>query len=262
MIAGADVVRYLLSAGGVVLVFLIASLWTFVTNRSRRSARVILAIAIAFTVASLYGFEVRIARLTVGSLQPFKSTDVAAGKRTALVILGSGSVMVNDWDGRSFGITDKPAMSRVLEASRVFDLIDPALVISSGGDPHPQWRRTPGAETMRTALVLLGVPADRIVVETQSQTTRDEAIIVAPMLKAYAIEQVVLVTSETHMRRSLATFRAVGVNAIPAMALEFSRTRVALADLWMPTTDGLAFASANAHEALGVIYYWLRGWMK
>lgn len=262
MIAGADVIRYLLSAGGVIIVFLIASLWVFFSPRSRRPARVLLAIALAFTFFSIYGLQIFFARALVGSLKPFQQADAVPGRRTAMVILGSGSTMVEDWDGRTLSISDRAAMSRVLEASRVFRMIDPAVVISSGGDPRPMKGRPPTGETMRDTLIGLGVPPDRIMVETQSKTTREEAVVVAPILKAQGIEQVVLITSETHMRRSLAAFGAVGVSAIPAIAQEYSRARVPLTDLLMPTDDGLWSASANAHEVIGILYYWLRGWVQ
>lgn len=262
MIAGADFVRYLLSAGGVIVVFLLASLWTFAADRSRRSARVAFAVALAFTLLSIYGLQIVVARALVGSLKPFHKTDVIAGRRTAIVILGSGSAVAEDWDGRTFAFADQAAMSRTLEAARVFRLIDPAVVIASGGDPHPERGRPPTGDTMRTALIALGVPADRIMVETASTMTREEALVIAPMLRAQQIEQVVLVTSETHMPRSLGVFRAAGIAAIPAMAQEYSRGGASLTELLVPSEGGLWFASANIHELLGTVYYRLRGWIK
>jgi uncharacterized SAM-binding protein YcdF (DUF218 family) len=118
----------------------------------------------------------------------------------------------------------------------------------------------PGGEAMRDHLIALGVPADRILVETESGTTRDEALIVDRMLKAQGIEQVILVTSETHMRRSLGVFRSVGIHAIPAIAQEFLRGQATWSDLVLPGQGGLDLGSQNVHEVLGLIYYWLRGW--
>ena len=73
-------------------------------------------------------------------------------------------------------------------------------------------------------------------------------------------EHVVLVTSEIHMRRSIATFRTAGIDAVPAIAadpLNFeSRIRS-----FIPTTEGLRFSSYVAHEYVGLVYYWLRGWI-
>ena len=60
---------------------------------------------------------------------------------------------------------------------------------------------------MKTALVELGVPADRILLESTSQVTHDEAVLTARMLRDLEITSCVLVTSNLHMRRALATFR-------------------------------------------------------
>jgi uncharacterized SAM-binding protein YcdF (DUF218 family) len=270
VILGADIVRYLLSSGGAIVIFLIAALWitaaaraSRVESRGMRTARrALLAAAAGFTLLSIYGLQFLVAKSIVGSLKPFKASDVVAGKRTAVVILGSGTWHVEDWDGRTATYPDIAAASRVLEAARIFQMIDPVVVISSGGNPHPERPTTPGGEGMRADLIRLGVPADRILVETESKTTRDEAVVVDRMMRAQAIDQLVLVTSETHMRRSLSVFRSVGLNPVPAIAMEFLRSEASWGDLLLPSQGGLAQGSENLHEVLGMTYYWLRGWHK
>ncbi len=166
-----------------------------------------------------------------------------------------------DWDGRTLSFVDRAAAIRVTEAARVFRLVDAAIVVSSGGDPHPKRYGAPTGETMRDALVAAGVPLDRIVVETQSHTTRDEAIVVGPILESRGASQIILVTSGIHMTRALGTFRAAGIPAVPAIAREFD-PEPALASFFLPTKEGLAVASENVHEILGITYYWLRGWWR
>ncbi|HEX4628304.1 MAG TPA: YdcF family protein [Gemmatimonadales bacterium] len=261
MIAGSDVVGYLLSGGGVVVCFLAAAAWLAFRPASRRARRVLFVGALVFGVASIYSGQYLVAQAIVGSLKPFQAASVAAARRTAVVVLGSGSIDAEDWDGRRLSVVDRTDAARVLEAARVFKLVDPAIVISSGGNPHPRRRTTPTGETMRDALVTVGVPADRIVVETVSKTTRDEAVIIASMLGERSVEQVILVTSQTHMRRALGAFRAVGIAAIPAIAQEFDRD-LPVSRQFLPSDDGLFLAASNAHEMLGCAYYWLRGWWK
>lgn len=262
MVAGADVVRYLLSAGGVILIFFIASVWITFSRRSRRPLHLTLAAAIALVIAGNIGVQLLLARLVVGRLEPFKAAGASGGAQAAIVILGSGSLDVEDWDGRNLALPDPAGAARVLEAVRVYNLVAPAFVISSGGNPRPSRRMTPGAETMRDLLVARGVPADRIVLETESATTRDEALLIAPILKSRNARPVILVTSGIHMRRALGAFRAVGVDAVPAIAQEIPLDRLSAADYAMPSGLGLDLASANAHEILGFAYYWLRGWWK
>src|SRR5207244_11392553 len=87
----------------------------------------------------------------------------------------------------------------------------------SGGAPAGV-HTNPSALTMRNELVQLGVPAERIVLEASSQTTRDEAVLIAPMLRAMSVTRIVLITSDIHMRRALGAFRAVGIDPVPAIA--------------------------------------------
>src|SRR5262249_52797152 len=162
MIAGSDFIRYALSGGGVVLVLLGFALWMLRSTAARQSRRTMLVVALGFTAVSIYTRQFLLAQMLGGSLRPFAAADAAPNRRTAVVVLGSGSIDVQDWDGHRYALPDRPAMARVLEASRVFKLIEPAIVISSGGSPHPGQNVTPTGETMRDALIALGVPAQPI----------------------------------------------------------------------------------------------------
>ena len=110
-------------------------------------------------------------------------------------------------------------------------------------------------------LVRIGIPSERIVVESDSQTTHEEAVLVAPMLKSLGAERVVLVTSDIHMLRSLGAFRAYGVDAVPAIAPATSAGEPLRARI-VPSESGLGRARAVAHEVFGMIYYVARGWWK
>ena len=268
MIAGSDFVGYLLSAGGVVVCLVAVAIWMAIAPSSRRARRFLVVAAAGFLISSVYEGQYLLTRMIVGSLKPFNAatlsapeTDASAGPTTAIVVLGSGSLDVEDWTGRRFSFVDRTAAARVLEAARVFSLVDHAIVISSGGNPHSERRSAPTGETMRDALIALGVPGDRIIVETVSKTTRDEAIVVTEILRERKVEQVILVTSEVHMPRALGAFRAAGVRPIPAVAQEFERD-LPLARVFLPSKEGLAVAATNAHELLGFVYYWLRGWWR
>jgi uncharacterized SAM-binding protein YcdF (DUF218 family) len=156
---------------------------------------------------------------------------------------------------------DPFAASRVLETARVFRLTNPEWVISSGGLVDPDDPGTPSGASMQDALVRLGIPAARILTETQSANTHDEALIVVPMIRSLNIDHLIVVTSETHMRRSIGVFRAQGVEAIPAIARHDRRPRT----WWewvVPTERGLNETAIVAHEVFGLAAYTWRGWYR
>jgi uncharacterized SAM-binding protein YcdF (DUF218 family) len=139
-------------------------------------------------------------------------------------------------------------------------LVQPQWVISSGGAIDSDEPEDPVAVTMQETLVRLGVPLERIIVEGASTNTRDEATSVAAMLPSLSIDHVILVTSPVHMRRSVGTFRAVGVTVIPAIAREAVYSDWTLSVL--PTQAGLRLAALVVHEAVGLAYYRINGWYK
>jgi uncharacterized SAM-binding protein YcdF (DUF218 family) len=169
--------------------------------------------------------------------------------------------VARDWDDARLPVLDGASADRVLEAIRVFRMTDAAWVIASGGLVKPREFDEPNGRTMRDALIRSGVPAARLLVETESRNTHDEAVIVRDMLRSLDVQHVILVTSEIHMRRSLGTFRAQGIQAVPAIARRAPATIPWIA--WIvPTEVGLNLASDVWHEILGLGYYFIRGWYR
>lgn len=253
-------VWFLFSSGAVVAFLLVGALWIWRRPHSPNARRFLLLAALVYTALSIYGISYATGRLLLIGLRPLTQSDVPPG-RTAIVLLGSGSFTARDWDENRFSIVDRAAASRVLEAARVFRMTDAAWIISSGGLVDPEDRDEPSGLTMRDELVRLKVPASRVLVETKSRNTRDEAVIVRDMLKALDVDHVVLVTSDIHMRRSLGTFRAEGIDAIPAIARQPFED-IPVGGWVIPSEGGLDEAGAVWHEILGLVYYFARGWFR
>jgi len=254
------VVRFFLSTTGALVCLLAAIAWIWRRPQSAPARRTLFTIAIAYTLFSVYAVPSAIALALSAGYHPFTAADAPGAGRTALVVLGAEAIRIDGWDEHlSLSLMSSVAASRVLEAWRVYRLIAPAVVVSSGGVPHEGESSVPSGENMRDELVRLGIPDSRIIVETASRDTHDEAVIIAPMLRERGIEHLVLVTSQTHMRRSLAVFRAQGWSAVPAIAPD-----PAFAAGWrawlLPSTEGLDLSHQVMHELLGLPYYWVRGW--
>jgi uncharacterized SAM-binding protein YcdF (DUF218 family) len=251
---------FIFTTDAVVLSLVVMAVWVAWQPASRLARRTLLSVAIFYALISTFAVSYAAGRLLVAGFEPFARSHVPAG-RSAIVVLGSGSVTVRDWDDREFSNVDYSAAARVLEAWRVYRLVDPAVVIASGGKVDPADGEEATGVTMRDALARLGVPPDRLVLEGRSRNTHEEAVLIAGMLASGELtaDQIILVTSEAHMRRSLGAFRASGVHAIPAIA-RLDLTDLSALDWVLPSDRGLWHSSLVVHEALGLAYYRLRGW--
>lgn len=255
-----EVVEFAFSVGGIVVALFLGVFWLWMRPRSKAPRRFLAAIAIVYGLAAIYGVDYWIGRVLATGYRPFVAADVSRGP-VAIVVMGSGSFTARDWDHNEYSMPDKAAASRVLEAVRVYHLVNPDLVISSGGKIHPDdpWIAT--AEAMRDALLQLGVPASRIALQTKSRNTYEEAVDDAKLCASLNIHRIIVVTSDLHMRRAIGAFRAAGVNAVPAIVRDSNTARY-----WyewvLPGDLGLLKASLIAHEVLGIGYYAARGWYR
>ena len=256
----ADLVWYIFSSGGAVVLLAAAAVWALVSPRSSAARRVLSALVLFYWITSTDIVPDTVRQLLASGYAPLTRQQVPAG-RTAVILLGSGSLRFRDWSENQFAVVDPIGASRLLEAARVYHLLDADYIISSGGLITPTDRTRPSGQTMAEALVTLGVPKERILIEKDSRTTRHEAVIIKEMLAAHPVEHVVLVTSQFHMRRSVGTFKAAGIDVVPAIVREPQGF-----DTWwerlVPTDKGLKDSAMAVHEVFGILWYAVRGWFR
>lgn len=255
----AGVAWYLFSSGGAIALLSIAAAWA-VVSRTPFARRFALSLGLFYWTASTDIVPDTMRQVLAAGYRPLTRADVPSG-RTAVVLLGSGSLRFRDWSDNQIAVIDPIGASRLLEAARVYRLLGADYIVSSGGLATTTDRIQPSGQTMADTLLTLGVPKDRILIETQSRTTRHEAIVIKEMLSAHPVDHVVLVTSQFHMRRSVGTFKAAGIPVIPAIVREPQAF-----DTWweklIPTDKGLKDSAMAAHEILGMAAYGLRGWYR
>jgi len=155
----------------------------------------------------------------------------------------------------------KESADRIVHASRLYRAGKAPLVVATGGGDGRSIAVQNPADTTADLLVEWGVPRDAILLERESHTTYENAIYTRKLLEARGIDgPVLLVTSATHMRRSMAVFESAGLRAIPA-ATDYGPGRIDLGDpiIWLPDADALHETDGAIKEYLGMFVYRLRG---
>jgi len=107
----------------------------------------------------------------------------------------------------------RSSVVRLCEAIRLLQLNPEAKLIISGGGQFPYRTHLAQSSVMADLAVSLGVPRSKIVCETESKNTYENALFVK---KYVGQNPFALVTSSLHMPRSMAVFRALGMKPIPA----------------------------------------------
>ncbi|MDH3975677.1 MAG: envelope biogenesis factor ElyC [Deltaproteobacteria bacterium] len=170
-----------------------------------------------------------------------------------VVVLGGGHIY--DISVPASSRISYPAMMRLAEGIKIFNEIPGSkLLLSGGGSKSPDT----DAEIMFTIARSLGVKKERIIIESKSKDTKDQARIIRNMVKNAPF---VLVTSAAHMKRSVALFNKMGMKPITAPTDYLARDdgRPKGFGYLVPSSNAVARVESAVHEYLGIIWAKLRG---
>ena len=190
---------------------------------------------------------------------PLPSADV--------IVLASGGLLPKVAPRGSVELTR--AGNRVLYASHLHRQGNANYILCTGGVVPGSNRKESHADTTIEFLLDLGVSEEAIWSESQSRNTYENALYSYPILKTKDVKTILLVTSASHMPRSLAVFRKTysGIRVIPAPT-DFTVTDDGDShSIWQqlkgifPSPGGFISISKSLHEYIGMIYYSYKGWM-
>jgi uncharacterized SAM-binding protein YcdF (DUF218 family) len=177
----------------------------------RRGTRILSVLTVLLTLVIGYG---AVPALMLRNLQAgFPDTGPQLWQpRAAIVVLGGGIQHIAD--ARALQVTPL-ANGRILKALELYRQCRQAgkacVLVVSGGDPDNLG--TSEAKVYAAVLEELGVDSADLVTEGNSLNTWQNARFCAAWLRAHPQDQVVLVTSGMHVRRSLLYFSHFGVPA-------------------------------------------------
>lgn len=150
-----------------------------------------------------------------------------------------------------------------------------AWMVCAGGGGELSYIKQTEAEAMQEMLAWMEVDEAQITLDTKSRNTRENAAESLPLAVARGARRVFLVTSASHMPRSLGIFRKqasqLGIEdleIIPAPCdylvidpEQYPPLYYRLAMNLLPNAGSLRISTQILHEYYGMVYYWLRGWI-
>jgi uncharacterized SAM-binding protein YcdF (DUF218 family) len=149
---------------------------------------------------------------------------------------------------------DESAAVRLVEGIRLHNMLPESKLVLSGGtvfDPVPH------ARIMADAAAAIGVDSQEIVLQTRSRDTKDEARFIQDIV---GNEKFILVTSASHMPRSMAMFKKLGMDPVPAPTDHWVKERQALSpSMFFPWSGNLEKAERAVYEYLGLMWAKIRG---
>ncbi|HEY9647159.1 MAG TPA: YdcF family protein [Chroococcidiopsis sp.] len=243
-------------------------------------------VAWAFAVLLFFSFPLTAYFLTAQTEQRSVETAIQqridsgedVGSAEAIVVLGDGTLptdpsyrirtqISNTTDG--FGSN---LLSRLYYTARVYqDELDagndPVLIVSAGPQPEVTRADVSAAQGVTELLVGLGVPQEKILIESEGVDARTSAIAVQKILSGReGTGDVILVAPATSIRRATSTFENLGLKVIPratdfyVFQLQRGGRLAVLTDL-IPSAEALVITTRVVDEYLTTIYYFMRGWL-
>jgi uncharacterized SAM-binding protein YcdF (DUF218 family) len=173
----------------------------------------------------------------------------------AIVVLGGSTRGDAHWSSLP-DLNDRA--DRLVYAAALYRAGKAPRILVSGGAPGGS--RTE-AEQMEQLLAVMGIPPRAIVRESESRTTRENAVYSSIILQGKGWRRILLVTSAFHMRRARPLFEAEGLDVVPAPT-DYQRlvSRPPM-PRWLPTAQDLARTTTAVHEHVGYWVYRWRGWL-
>ncbi|MEW6992729.1 ElyC/SanA/YdcF family protein [Colwelliaceae bacterium MEBiC 14330] len=146
------------------------------------------------------------------------------------------------------------SLQRMVEALRIYQLHPEARIITSG---YAGNNPISNAETVKQSLVLLGVPAQKIISEPFPKDTEEEAQLIAPRVLG---SEVVLITNADHMPRAINYFQSQGVYPTAAPAGYWVKNPHASKhwSYYLPSAKKLYQSTVAWYESLGLIVQWFK----
>ncbi len=203
------------------------------------------------------GFLLRGNGLLVPLSERFPAWSAAWRPPDGIIVLGGA---IDPEGSQARGALEMDASAeRIIAMLQLARRYPAARIVISGGSANLVETPVPEAPIAGDLLEDFGTPRSRIVLESESRTTAENAAFTRKLVAPKPSERWLLVTSAFHMPRAIGTFRKAGFD-VEAYPVDW-RTRgwIDLWTLFASLSAGLSRTDVAVHEWIGLIAYWATG---
>jgi uncharacterized SAM-binding protein YcdF (DUF218 family) len=238
------------------VLLIVAVAFVLARFKRRQSARILFVLAGVLFLA--IGCGLAPARMLKNLQAGYADEPVQSWQpRTAIVVLGGGAERVADSRAVEVPVL---AYGRIVKALELYLQCkrhgNACIVIVSGGDPRKLG--VSEAKVYGAVLVKTGVDPADLAIEGNSLNTWQNAQFCAAWLNDHPQDQVILVTSALHLRRSMLYFSHFGISAVAVRA-----DTVGAVVSPLPQSYNFLLTDLAVHEYAGLLryrIYELLGW--
>ncbi len=221
-------------------------------TRRQKTGKIIVSIGVILLTTISYG------AVSDMLLRPLESkyspiTDASAFSNVKWVVVLAGGHSTDP----KLSITDQlsgTSLVRLIEGIRLHKELSNSKLLLSGGSAFSS---TSEADIMAKMAIALGIDKNDLVLESKSKDTKDQASFIHNII---GNDKFILVTSASHMARSMALFQSKGMNPIPApTGYQVKKIQKINPSMFFPSAKGIDKMERVVYEYLGTAWARLRG---
>ncbi|MEP7264322.1 MAG: YdcF family protein [Bacteroidota bacterium] len=197
--------------------------------------------------------------ISAWEIDPINSNSITEIYDVGIVLGGS----MRYYDNTTQRVVYSSSVDRLLQTIDLYHRGKIKKILLSGGSGYvnfPDWKES---VFLKKVLEQCNIPEGDILMENNSRNTRENALESAAVLKSGTYgNRFLLITSATHMRRSLACFDKVGLKPDPyAVDVRSGVDMYTLDKLIIPDTENISNWDILIHEWLGMLMYKMAGYI-
>ena len=167
------------------------------------------------------------------------------------------------FDAQAARVVYSSSVDRMLQALQLYHDGHIRKIMLTGGSGFVNFQDWKESGLIANVLLKSGVKPEDIILENNSRNTYENAVFSAKILSSGKYGQkFLLITSASHMRRSMACFEKAGIQTVPFSADPRSGSGIRTLDKYIqPEAENMVTWDTLLHEWVGVVMYRLMGYL-